>query len=107
MTRLQLLPADLRWRRRRAVLRGLRARGGLDAGVWIAAQAMTTDGNSSFDESDMRKLVGYDMTRRAAQQVYEAAGIGPEDVPVAELHDCFTTNELLTTGAGLRARGRR
>ncbi|BEP68512.1 MULTISPECIES: lipid-transfer protein [unclassified Variovorax] len=71
-------------------------RHGLDARVRIAAQAMSTDGNSSFDEKDMRKLVGYDMTRRAAQQVYEAAGIGPEDVPVAELHDCFTTNELLS-----------
>ena len=68
----------------------------LDARVRIAAQAMSTDGNSSFDEKDMRKLVGYDMTRRAAQQVYEAAGIGPDDVPVAELHDCFTTNELLS-----------
>ena len=68
----------------------------LDRSVRIAAQAMTTDGNSSFDESDMRKLVGYDMTRRAARQVFEAAGVGPEDIPVAELHDCFTANELIT-----------
>src|SRR5665811_2444653 len=30
------------------------------------------------------------------RQVYEAAGIGPEEVPVVELHDCFTANELLT-----------
>ena len=57
---------------------------------------MTTDGNSSFDENDMRKLVGYDMARRAAHQVYEAAGVGPEDIPVVELHDCFTANELIT-----------
>ncbi len=64
--------------------------------VWIAAQAMTTDGNSSFDENDMRKLVGYDMTRHAARQVYESAGVGPEDIQVAELHDCFTSNELLS-----------
>jgi len=71
-------------------------RHGLDARVWIAAQAMATDGNSSFDEKDMRKLVGYDMTRRAAAQVYEAAGIDPADITVAELHDCFTTNELLS-----------
>jgi len=28
--------------------------------------------------------------------VYEASGIGPEDVPVIELHDCFTANELLS-----------
>ena len=71
------------------------ARHGLRRGVVIRAQAMTTDGNSSFDESDMRKLVGYDMARRASQQVYEEAGVGPEDVTVAELHDCFTTNELI------------
>ena len=40
-------------------------------------------------------MVGYDMTKAAAQQVYEAAGIGPEDLQVVELHDCFTVNELL------------
>ncbi len=69
---------------------------GLDHSVVIAGQAMTTDGNSSFDENDMRRLVGYDMARRAAHRVYEAAGVGPEDIAVAELHDCFTANELIT-----------
>ncbi|MFI4940562.1 MAG: thiolase C-terminal domain-containing protein, partial [Burkholderiales bacterium] len=64
--------------------------------VYIAAQAMTTDYSSSFEPQSMIKMIGYDMTERAAQQVYEAAGIGPEDVPVVELHDCFTANELLT-----------
>lgn len=67
----------------------------LDAGVAIAAQAMTTDGPSSFSD-DMRSLVGYDMTARAARQVYEASGVDPLDIPVVELHDCFTTNELLS-----------
>jgi len=71
-------------------------RHGLQGGVWIAAQAMATDGNSSFDELDMRKVVGYDMTRTAASRVYESSGIGPEDIPVVELHDCFTANELIT-----------
>ncbi|MGE0097257.1 MAG: lipid-transfer protein [Hydrogenophaga sp.] len=81
-------------------------RHGLDARVWIAAQAMTTDGNSSFDEKDMRKLVGYDMARQAANQVYESAGVGPEDIPVVELHDCFTANELITYEAlGLAPEG--
>jgi acetyl-CoA acetyltransferase len=28
--------------------------------------------------------------------VYEQAGIGPEDIDVCELHDCFTANELIT-----------
>jgi acetyl-CoA acetyltransferase len=36
------------------------------------------------------------MAKNAAQAVYEEAGIGPEDVDVVELHDCFTTNEVLT-----------
>mgnify|MGYP002684339593 CR=1 FL=1 len=29
-------------------------------------------------------------------RVYERAGIGPEDVDVVELHDCFTANELIS-----------
>jgi sterol carrier protein 2 len=63
--------------------------------VYIAAQTMTTDLPSSFEES-MIKMVGYDMAAKAAKQLYERAGIGPEDVDVVELHDCFTANELLT-----------
>ena len=50
----------------------------------------------------MMHLVGYDMTGEAARQVYEQAGIGPEDVDVVELHDCFAHNELITyEGLGL------
>jgi sterol carrier protein 2 len=71
-----------------------RARG-LRADVTIAAQAMTTDTPASFG-GDLIRLVGYDMTVSAAQQVYEAAGVNPRDIPVVELHDCFTTNELLS-----------
>ena len=56
---------------------------------------MTTDYESSFGDS-MIKMVGYDMTKNAAAAVYEAAGFGPRDVDVVELHDCFTANEILT-----------
>lgn len=81
-------------------------RHGIAARVSIAAQAMTTDTVSTFEAGDMRKVVGYDMTRAAASQVYEAAGIGPEDLDVVELHDCFTANELITyEGLGLTAEG--
>jgi len=69
---------------------------GLNTRVSIAAQAMTTDFQSTFDAQDMMRVVGYDMTGDAARQVYEAAGIGPEDVDVVELHDCFAQNELIT-----------
>ena len=68
---------------------------GLDCSVVIRAQAMATDFASTFS-GDMMTVVGYDMAKAAADQVYEAAGIGPEDIRVVELHDCFTTNELLT-----------
>lgn len=68
----------------------------LDMRVVIAAQAMTTDTASTFDTADMRKVVGYDMSAAAAAQVYEAAAIGPQDLDVVELHDCFTANELIT-----------
>ncbi len=81
-------------------------RHGLDMRVTIAAQAMTTDTTSTFAQRDMRQLVGYDMSRAAAAQVYEMAGIGPEDIDVVELHDCFTANELITYEAlGLTPEG--
>ena len=69
---------------------------GIAKPVWIAAQSMTTDYPSSFKDDSMIKMVGFDMTVRAAQQVYEKSGLGPKDVDVIELHDCFTANELLT-----------
>lgn len=69
---------------------------GISKPVYIAAQTMTTDYASSFDDQSMIKMVGYDMAKKAAQKVYEQAGVGPEDVDVIELHDCFTANEILT-----------
>ncbi len=81
-------------------------RHGLDRSVRIRAQAMTTDTRSTFEAHDMRQVVGVDMTRAAARQVYEQAGIGPQDIEVVELHDCFAHNELLTyEGLDLCAEG--
>jgi sterol carrier protein 2 len=68
----------------------------IDRPVYIVAQTMTTDFPSTFEEKSMIKMVGYDMAKAAAKKIYEKAGIGPEDVDVVELHDCFTANELLT-----------
>ena len=80
-------------------------RKGISNPVYIAAQSMTTDFDSSFQDS-MIKMVGYDMTKEAARQVYERAGLGPKDVQVVELHDCFTANEILTyEGLGLCEEG--
>ncbi|MGE5703344.1 MAG: lipid-transfer protein [Clostridia bacterium] len=75
-------------------------RHGITNAVEIVAQAMTTDTGVTHD--DPINLIGADMTRRAAQQVYAKAGIGPEEVNVVELHDCFTPNEVITyEGLGL------
>lgn len=76
----------------------------ISGGVEIVGQAMTTDTPDSWDNPI--NLVGSDMTKRAASQAYEEAGIGTEDVDVVELHDCFTTNEVITyEGLGLCGEG--
>jgi acetyl-CoA acetyltransferase len=75
--------------------------------VEIAGMAMTTDFRSTFDEKSCIKLVGQDMTRKAAEKVYEQSGLGPENVDVIELHDCFSANELVTyEGLGLCPEGK-
>ena len=38
---------------------------------------------------------GLTVARKAAQQAYEMAGVGPKDIDVAEVHDCFTIAELM------------
>jgi acetyl-CoA acetyltransferase len=81
-------------------------RHGLDRTVAIRSQALTTDTASTFDTGDMMKVVGYDMTKAAATRVYEDSGVAPEDIGVVELHDCFTTNELISYEAlGLTPEG--
>lgn len=81
-------------------------RHGLDSSVRIRAQAMTTDRPDTFAARDMREVVGAGMSRATSAKVYEAAGIGPGDVDVLELHDCFAQNELITYEAlGLCAEG--
>jgi sterol carrier protein 2 len=64
--------------------------------VEIIGMTMTTDFESTFETKSSMKLVGTDMTRRAALRVYEQAGIEADDVDVVELHDCFSCNELIT-----------
>lgn len=82
------------------------ARRGVSTAVRIIAQSMTTDTPSTFQSNDMMCVVGYDMTAAASRQVYEEAGIGPDDLDVVELHDCFAQNELITyEGLGLCPEG--
>ncbi|MQY32874.1 Acetyl-CoA acetyltransferase [Streptomyces sp. RB17] len=72
------------------------SRRGLTGLVEIAGQAMTTDTEESFASGSCIDVVGQPMSREAARQAYERAGLGIEDVDVIELHDCFSVNELLT-----------
>ncbi|XP_015666376.1 non-specific lipid-transfer protein [Protobothrops mucrosquamatus] len=64
--------------------------------VEILAQEMRTDFSSSFDANSCIKMIGYDMTKEAAKSCFSKTGLTPEDVDVIELHDCFSTNELIT-----------
>jgi acetyl-CoA acetyltransferase len=85
--------------------RFVRSHGLEGAAVEIVGMALATDDVTTF-EGDDEDLVGVSMTVRAAQSVYEQSGKGPEDLDVIELHDCFSTNELLSYEAlGLCAEG--
>jgi acetyl-CoA acetyltransferase len=69
---------------------------GLRTDVAILAQALTTDSPKVFESRSMIEVVGFDMAQRAAKEVYEKAAVDPRDIRVAEMHDCFAHNELLT-----------
>ncbi|MGY6270983.1 lipid-transfer protein [Achromobacter denitrificans] len=71
-------------------------RHGIAATVRILAQSMTSDGPETFESRSMIEVVGFGMAREAARRAYEEAGVGPGDIAVAELHDCFAHNELLS-----------
>ncbi|KAL5114596.1 hypothetical protein ACEQ8H_007501 [Pleosporales sp. CAS-2024a] len=74
--------------------------------ILIAGQALMTDSPQLYSQSSM-SLVGHDMTRRAAQAALKEAGVRPADVQVAELHDCFSANELiLLEGLGFSEPGK-
>ena len=67
-----------------------------DRAIELAGQSMCTDLDSTFDAGSSIKVVGYDMSKTAARQAYEEAGVGASEVDVCELHDCFSANELIT-----------
>jgi acetyl-CoA acetyltransferase len=67
-----------------------------DQAIEIAGQAMTTDFSSTFDTKSSIRIVGWDMSKQAADRAYDEAGVAAEEVDVCELHDCFSANELIT-----------
>ncbi|CAG8509517.1 4436_t:CDS:2 [Paraglomus occultum] len=67
--------------------------------IEIVSQAMATDSPDVLSKKSAIELSGAGMTRRAANIAFKSAGIGPDDVKVVELHDCFSANELITYDA--------
>jgi acetyl-CoA C-acetyltransferase/acetyl-CoA acyltransferase len=68
-------------------------------GIWVLGSAAASDSMLMHDKRDLARVPA---TERAAAAAYRQAGLGPEDVDVVELHDCFTIAEIVATeGLGL------
>ncbi|WP_026412186.1 lipid-transfer protein [Actinomadura oligospora] len=77
-----------------------------DRAVEIVGQSMVTDTRATFDSKSAITIIGAEMSELAARRAYDEAGLSAADIQVIELHDCFSTNELITYEAlGLAAEG--
>ena len=77
-----------------------------DQAILMAGQALRTDEPSLYSKSAM-DLVGFGMTKKAAQDALKEAGVSAKDIKVCELHDCFSCNELiLLEGLGFCEQGK-
>lgn len=74
--------------------------------IEIAGMALTTDTAKTFNKSSI-DLIGYEMGKRAAEIAFTKAALTPNDIQIAEVHDCFSANELIVLDAlGLAKPGR-
>ena len=64
----------------------------MDRAVKVRASVLTSD---PWQERDLVMPDVNTCTRKAAAAAYEMAGLGPDDVDLVELHDCFATAEIL------------
>jgi acetyl-CoA acyltransferase len=64
----------------------------LGAKVKVLASILTSD---PWSDRDLTLPDVNTLTRNAAAQAWERAGVGPDDLDLVELHDCFATAELL------------
>ncbi len=63
-----------------------------DKPVWILGLGAAT---TAVNLSNRNLFTGLTVAKQAAEQAYKMAGIGPNDVDVAEVHDCFTIAEMM------------
>ncbi|XP_060846890.1 sterol carrier protein 2 [Rhopalosiphum padi] len=70
-----------------------------DQAIEIVGMEMATDPPTTFSGQSCVQIIGYDMTKLAADKLFSKTTIKPEDVDVVELHDCFSANELITYDA--------
>ncbi len=69
---------------------------GIRSDVRLAGRGWGSDKREYFTSDNVLDVMFQALSRDAAQAAYEDAGLGPEDIDVIELHDCFATNELAT-----------
>jgi len=65
---------------------------GMERVVKVKASILSSD---PYQERDLVMPDVNTCTRKAAKEAYEMAGVGPEDIDLVELHDCFATAEML------------
>ncbi len=63
-----------------------------DTPIWITG---TGQGSAALSLHDRNSLTSFIATREASRQAYQMSGLSPNDIQIAEVHDCFTIAEIL------------
>ncbi len=63
-----------------------------DTPIWVTG---TGQGSASLSLHDREDVTTFEAAKEAARQAYKMAGVGPKDIQIAEVHDCFTIAEIL------------